>query len=340
LGADVGVTFMKNAWVSLGYNVQGYNDKDFDDAHYLAQGPYLKFRIKFDQDTFKDLNLSSMRARRNDRSRYRGSCLLDRVRSGPGRESNYRGQGPQPTTIAVSFDERTDDLDAFLATNRHQTQHHRIHRHMAVIEALYNFTPQSQEWRAGECCGTEQWFVQAIAFAKLQRLTSNKPWRFRAYYRKDVLENPKWPRIMGKHPQLMNRLGWDCLRRGSVAAAVAVIVGRVSTDIRQCCRVARKTANPTYKDNSTTTHRHRPLLSCAWKREQWASRSKSVRRWRYRRCVSNRHADAVAAAQAVGARQGGNSQRCVRLLLAGGAAAAQHDMAKIIVGGELPQVLA
>ncbi len=62
LGADVGVTFMKNAWVSLGYNVQGYNDRDFDDAHYLAQGPYLKFRIKFDQDTFKDLNLASMRA--------------------------------------------------------------------------------------------------------------------------------------------------------------------------------------------------------------------------------------------------------------------------------------
>jgi len=65
LGADVGITFMKNAWVSLGYNVQGYNDKDFDDAHYLAQGPYLKFRIKFDQDTFKDLNLAGMRAQRD-----------------------------------------------------------------------------------------------------------------------------------------------------------------------------------------------------------------------------------------------------------------------------------
>ncbi|MGE0188015.1 MAG: OmpA family protein [Steroidobacteraceae bacterium] len=64
LGADVGVSFMKNAWVSLGYNFQGYNDKDFDDAHYLSQGPYLKFRIKFDQDTFKDLNLSSMRAKK------------------------------------------------------------------------------------------------------------------------------------------------------------------------------------------------------------------------------------------------------------------------------------
>lgn len=64
LGADVGVSFMKNAWVSIGYNVQGYQDRDFDDAHYLAQGPYIKFRIKFDQDTFKDLNLSGMRAQK------------------------------------------------------------------------------------------------------------------------------------------------------------------------------------------------------------------------------------------------------------------------------------
>lgn len=65
LGGDVGVTFMKNVWVSMGYNVQGYNDKDFDDAHYLAQGPYVKFRIKFDQDTFKDLNLAGLRGRGN-----------------------------------------------------------------------------------------------------------------------------------------------------------------------------------------------------------------------------------------------------------------------------------
>ncbi|MGE3530483.1 MAG: OmpA family protein [Steroidobacteraceae bacterium] len=65
VGADVGVTFMKNVWVALGYNVQGYNDRDFDDAHYLAQGPYLKFRIKFDQDTFKDLNLAGLRGQGN-----------------------------------------------------------------------------------------------------------------------------------------------------------------------------------------------------------------------------------------------------------------------------------
>ena len=65
LGADVGITFMKNVWVSVGYNVQGFNDKDFDDSHYLAQGPYLKFRVKFDQDTFKDLNLAGLRGKGN-----------------------------------------------------------------------------------------------------------------------------------------------------------------------------------------------------------------------------------------------------------------------------------
>jgi hypothetical protein len=58
LGADIGVTFMRNAWLSLGYNVRGVSDNDFDDSHYLAQGPYLKIRIKFDQDTFKDLDLA------------------------------------------------------------------------------------------------------------------------------------------------------------------------------------------------------------------------------------------------------------------------------------------
>ena len=61
LGADLGVTIVKNVWVSIGYNLQGFADHDFDDARYLARGPYLKFRVKFDQDTFKDLNLAGLR---------------------------------------------------------------------------------------------------------------------------------------------------------------------------------------------------------------------------------------------------------------------------------------
>ena len=63
LGADLGVTLVKNVWVSVGYNLQGFSDHDFDDARYLASGPYLKFRVKFDQDTFKDLNLAGLRGK-------------------------------------------------------------------------------------------------------------------------------------------------------------------------------------------------------------------------------------------------------------------------------------
>ncbi len=61
LGADLGITLVKNVWISVGYNLQGFTDRDFDDARYLASGPYIKFRVKFDQDTFKDLNLAGLR---------------------------------------------------------------------------------------------------------------------------------------------------------------------------------------------------------------------------------------------------------------------------------------
>lgn len=54
-GIDVGVTPVKNVWISIGYNFAGFRDDDFEANRYLAQGPYLKFRLKADQDTFKDL---------------------------------------------------------------------------------------------------------------------------------------------------------------------------------------------------------------------------------------------------------------------------------------------
>lgn len=55
LGVDLGVTFAKNVWVSFGYNVAGFDDRDFSAARYTDQGPFIKLRIKADQDTFKDL---------------------------------------------------------------------------------------------------------------------------------------------------------------------------------------------------------------------------------------------------------------------------------------------
>lgn len=48
-GPSIGFTPFTNAWVSLGYNVRGFQDRDFEDAHHTAQGPYLVFRMKFDQ---------------------------------------------------------------------------------------------------------------------------------------------------------------------------------------------------------------------------------------------------------------------------------------------------
>ncbi|MDA1073827.1 MAG: hypothetical protein O3A63_03560 [Proteobacteria bacterium] len=50
LGFSVGRTLFDNMWVSLGYNFTGFEDDDFVAADYTAQGPYLKMRLKIDQD--------------------------------------------------------------------------------------------------------------------------------------------------------------------------------------------------------------------------------------------------------------------------------------------------
>ena len=52
-GASVGYRVMDNTWLSVGYNVKGLNDKDFDGAEYRAKGLYATIRVKFDQDTLK-----------------------------------------------------------------------------------------------------------------------------------------------------------------------------------------------------------------------------------------------------------------------------------------------
>jgi len=54
-GPSVGVSPAKNVWLSLGYNVAGFEDRDFAAADYSASGPYLKLRIKFDQHTARGL---------------------------------------------------------------------------------------------------------------------------------------------------------------------------------------------------------------------------------------------------------------------------------------------
>jgi hypothetical protein len=61
VGFDVGVTVARNVWVSIGYNVVGFDDDDFRETRWTSSGPYVKLRIKADQDTFKDLVLDRLK---------------------------------------------------------------------------------------------------------------------------------------------------------------------------------------------------------------------------------------------------------------------------------------
>ena len=54
-GVSVGYTMFKNAWVSLGYNFTGFDDEDFSAADYTAEGPFAKFRLKFDQKSVREM---------------------------------------------------------------------------------------------------------------------------------------------------------------------------------------------------------------------------------------------------------------------------------------------
>jgi len=48
-GPSVGVSPAQNVWITAGYNVSGYRDRDFEDDRYTRQGPYVTMRMKFDQ---------------------------------------------------------------------------------------------------------------------------------------------------------------------------------------------------------------------------------------------------------------------------------------------------
>ena len=53
VGVDVGYNLGTNIWVTLGYNFEGFDDSDFEEARYTASGPYLRFSIKADQHFLK-----------------------------------------------------------------------------------------------------------------------------------------------------------------------------------------------------------------------------------------------------------------------------------------------
>ncbi len=54
-GLSVGHKVAKNAWVSLGYNLTGFYDDDFSRSDFTAQGPFIRFRFKFDQNSLKEI---------------------------------------------------------------------------------------------------------------------------------------------------------------------------------------------------------------------------------------------------------------------------------------------
>jgi len=51
LGPTIGVSPARNTWVSLGYNMTGFEDRDFSGARSTTRGPWVAFRMKFDEET-------------------------------------------------------------------------------------------------------------------------------------------------------------------------------------------------------------------------------------------------------------------------------------------------
>jgi uncharacterized repeat protein (TIGR01451 family) len=54
-GLSVGHTLFENTGISAGYNFLGFEDADFSCANYTAQGPFVQFRMKFDQQTVREI---------------------------------------------------------------------------------------------------------------------------------------------------------------------------------------------------------------------------------------------------------------------------------------------
>lgn len=54
-GPSAGVSPASNVWISAGYNIAGYRDRDFEDDRYTRRGPYVTMRMKFDRGTVAGL---------------------------------------------------------------------------------------------------------------------------------------------------------------------------------------------------------------------------------------------------------------------------------------------
>lgn len=52
-GIEAGYLVKENLWLSLGYNLTGFSERDLNGADYTAKGVYLRLRFKFDENLFK-----------------------------------------------------------------------------------------------------------------------------------------------------------------------------------------------------------------------------------------------------------------------------------------------
>lgn len=56
-GPTIGLSPVKNTYISVGYNVVGFDDRDYEDSRYTRSGPFVTLRIKFDQNSLAALGL-------------------------------------------------------------------------------------------------------------------------------------------------------------------------------------------------------------------------------------------------------------------------------------------
>nr|WP_067295367.1 OmpA family protein [Marinobacterium profundum] len=54
-GVSVGVNPMRNTWISVGYNFEGYDNNDFSGGNFTSKGAFVRFAVKFDQDSVREL---------------------------------------------------------------------------------------------------------------------------------------------------------------------------------------------------------------------------------------------------------------------------------------------
>jgi large repetitive protein len=53
LGVELGYLLTSNAWLSMGYNIFGYRDRDLAPTSQTDKGVFVRLRFKFDEDSFK-----------------------------------------------------------------------------------------------------------------------------------------------------------------------------------------------------------------------------------------------------------------------------------------------